>query len=134
MNEAWLEHHVISMNVEGNGGKFTIRNWNQVPPQGDGDGAIRWRQLGYKGKEEINCLRGMRFIDREAVQPDNEAIERYYDDIEQVYYVLENRGILQSNGEKQEITEGDMVHIPMGMTYRILNPYQEWLSYLIMAG
>ena len=34
MNEAWLEHHVISMNVEGNGGKFTIRNWNQVPPQG----------------------------------------------------------------------------------------------------
>ena len=134
MNEAWLEHHVISMNVEGNGGKFTIRNWNQVPPQGDGAGAIRWRQLGYKGKEEINCLRGMRFIDREAVQPDNEAIERYYDDIEQVYYVLENRGILQSNGEKQEITEGDMVHIPMGMTYRILNPYQEWLSYLIMAG
>ena len=76
----------------------------------------------------------MRSIDREAVQPDNKAIERYYDDIEQVYYVLENRGILQSNSEKQEITEGDMVLIPMGMTYRILNPYQEWLSYLIMAG
>ena len=134
MNETWLEHHVISMSVEGNGGKFTIRNWNQVPPHGDGVGAIRWRQLGYKGAEEINCLRGMCFIDREAVQPDNEAIERYYEDIEQVYYVLENRGILQSNGEKQEMTEGDMVHIPMGMPYKILNPYQEWLSCLIIAG
>ena len=76
----------------------------------------------------------MRSIAREPVHPDNKAIERYYDDIEQVYYVLENRGILQSNGEKQEITEGDMVHIPMGMTYKNLNPYQEWLSYLIMAG
>jgi len=134
MNEVWLEHHVISMNVEGNGGKFTIRNWNQVPPQGDGAGAIRWSQLGYKSEEEINCLRGMHFIDREAVQPDNETIERCYGDTEQVYYVLENRGILQSNGEKQKITEGDMIHIPIGMTYKILNPHQEWLSYLIIAG
>ncbi|MCZ6679606.1 MAG: cupin domain-containing protein, partial [Candidatus Poribacteria bacterium] len=29
MNEAWLEHHVISMPVAGNGGEFTIRNWRQ---------------------------------------------------------------------------------------------------------
>ena len=32
MNEAWLEHHVISMRVDGNRGKFTIRNWSHVPP------------------------------------------------------------------------------------------------------
>ena len=69
----------------------------------------------------------MAFIDREAVQPGSETIERCYTDIEQVYYVLENRGLLQSNDEEQEITEGDMIHIPVDMTYKILNPRQEWL-------
>ena len=48
--------------------------------------------------------------------------------------MLENRGVLQSNGDKQEIAEGDMIHIPIGMAYKILNPHQEWLSYMIMAG
>ena len=76
----------------------------------------------------------MAFIDREAVQPGSETIERCYTGIEQVYYVLENRGVLRSNGEEQEITEGDMIHIPVGMTYKILNPGREWLTYMIMAG
>ena len=132
MNETWLEHHVISMDVEGNGGQFTIRHWNQISPQGDGVGAVRWRQLGREGAG--NCLRGMEFIDREAVQPNSETIERCYIHNEQVYYVLENRGVFQSDGEAQEITEGDMIHIPVGLSYKILNPHQEWLSYLIMAA
>ncbi|MCZ6678941.1 MAG: cupin domain-containing protein, partial [Candidatus Poribacteria bacterium] len=97
-------------------------------------GAVRWRQLGRAGEDGIGCLRGMAFIDREAVQPGSETIERSYADIEQVYYVLENRGMLQSDGEEREITEGDMIHIPVGMTYKILNPHRQWLSYLIMAG
>ena len=132
MNETWLEHHVISMDVEGNGGQFTIRHWNQISPQGDGVGAVRWRQLGREGAG--NCLRGMEFIDREAVQPNSETIERCYIHNEQVYYVLENRGVFQSDGEAQEITEGDMIHIPVGLSYKILNPHHEWLSYLIMAA
>ena len=132
MNETWLEHHGISMDVEGNGGQFTIRHWNQISPQGDGVGAVRWRQLGREGA--VNCLRGMEFIDREAVQPNSETVERCYLHNEQVYYVLENRGVFQSDGEAQEITEGDMIHIPVGLSYKILNPHQEWLSYLIMAA
>ena len=132
MNETWLEHHVISMDVEGNGGQFTIRHWNQISPQGDGVGAVRWRQLGREGA--VNCLRGMEFIDREAVQPNSETVERCYLHNEQVDYVLENRGVFQSDGEAQEITEGDMIHIPVSLSYKILNPHQEWLSYLIMAA
>ena len=134
MNEGWLEHHVISMGVAGNGGEFTIRNWTQTPAQGDGAGAIRWYQLEPEDDSESGCLRGMRFIAREAVQFGNETIERCHTDIEQVYYVIENRGVLQSDGEEQEITEGDMIHIPAGTTYKILNPHQEWLHSLIMAA
>ena len=46
MNQEWLEHHVISQQVEGNGGEFAIRNWRDSPPAGDGQGAVRWHQLG----------------------------------------------------------------------------------------
>ena len=133
-NEDWLEHHVISMSVDGNGGNFTIRNWRQVAPSGDGAGAIRWHQLGREGEEGVGCLRGLHFIDREAVQPRSETVERHYNEIEQVYYILENRGVMIADGEEQDITEGDMVHIPAGTTYRLRNPHEEWLAYMIMAG
>ena len=69
MNESWLEHHVISMPVEEDGGEISIRNWRRASPQGDGAGAIRWHQLGPLGEGDSGCLRGMAFIDREAVQP-----------------------------------------------------------------
>ena len=52
----------------------------------------------------------------------------------QVYYVLENSGVLEADGEEQEIREGDMIHLPPGTRYAIRNPHAEWLSYLIMAA
>lgn len=132
-NEDWLEHHVISMLVPNNGGSFLCQNWHQVPPNGDGAGAVHWHQLGRKDENRVGCLRGMAFIDRETVQPKNETVERHYDDLEQVYYILENEGVLISDSKKQVITEGDMIYLPIGTTYSIKNPHKEWLSYLIMA-
>ena len=130
--ENWLEHHVISMSVEGDGGTFAVRNWSQVNPQGDGAGAVRWRQFG--PQEEGGHLRGMAFIDREAVQPGAQTVERCEPEIEQVYYILENRGALVTEEGEQAITEGDMVHVPPGLSYRIDNPHQAWLVYMIMAA
>ena len=132
-DEPWLEHHVISAKVEGDGGSFAIRNWRQVAPTGDGAGAVRWRQLGREGEEGVGFLRGMAFIDREAVQPRSRTIEQCCEDLEQVYYVLENRGVLLAEGEEQEITEGDLIHLPPGTSYAIQNPHEEWLSYMIVG-
>ena len=132
-NEDWLEHHVISMKVPSDGGTFAISNWRQVAPQGDGGGAMRWRQLGREDEEGIGFLRGMAGIEREAVQPRGETIERRYENLEQLYWVLEKSGTLQIDGQERPITEGDLVHIPAGATYKIHNPHEEWLSYMIMA-
>ena len=134
MNQAWLEHHVISQGVEGNGGDFAIRNWRDVPALGDGEGAVRWHQLGPIGEPDVGFTRGFQFIDREAVQPRGQTIERRYDDTEQVYYVLENRGILEADGTKHEVQEGDMIHLPQGTQYALRNPHGEWLSYMVMAA
>jgi mannose-6-phosphate isomerase-like protein (cupin superfamily) len=134
MHEGWLEHHVISQRVQGNGGQFAVRNWRQVPPRGDGAGAVRWRQLGREGEAGVGFLRGLAFIDREAVQPGGQTVEQSSAELEQVYYVLEGRGVLLSQGEQQPVTEGDMIHLPPGTPYQFRNPHEEWLAYLVMAA
>jgi mannose-6-phosphate isomerase-like protein (cupin superfamily) len=132
--DTWLEHHVISMNVESNGGDCIISNWRHVPPQGDGAGAVRWHQLGRQDEADVGCLKGMHFIAREAVQPRSRSIDRVYNETEQVYYILENKGVLVADDLEQEMVEGDMVHIPVGMEYHIKNPHEQWFSYMIMAA
>ena len=134
MNEDWLEHHVISMPVEQEGGELLIRNWRHATPEGDGAGAIRWHQLGSHGEQGAGCLRGMAFIDREAVQPASESVVREYEDLEQVYYGLANRGVICIDGEECDFTEGDMIHLPAGTQYQIRNPHDQWVRYLIMAA
>lgn len=131
--EAWVEHHVISMPVEGEGGTFTIRNWRDVAPKGDGAGAIRWRLLGREGEGDGGSLRGMAFIDREAVQPRSRSAERVYKDLEQVYYVLDGEGALVADGSEQRVVEGDMIHLPAGTAYRFRNPGERWLVYYVVG-
>ena len=100
----------------------------------DGAGAVRWHQLGMVGEEGVGFTQGLRCIDREAVQPRGQTVERCCEALEQVYYVLENSGVLEADGDEQEIREGDMIHLPPGTRYAIRNPHAEWLSYLIMAA
>jgi mannose-6-phosphate isomerase-like protein (cupin superfamily) len=76
----------------------------------------------------------MVLIDREAVQPGGRTVERCYGLLEQVYYVLENRGIITVDGEEASFREGDMIHLPPAAEYSISNPHPEWVSYLIMAA
>lgn len=129
--EAWVEHHVISMAVEGAGGTFAIRNWRDAAPEGDGAGAVRWRLLGRE--RDGGSLRGMTFVDREAVQPRNRSAERSYNDLEQVYYVLEGEGTLVAGGSEQRVLEGDMIHLPAGTAYHFRNPTEGWLVYYIVG-
>ena len=77
----------------------------------------------------------MAFIDHEAVQPRNTSADRTESELELVYYVLDGCGILESgDGEESAITEGDMVHLPPGTSYRIRNDTEDWITSLIMAA
>ena len=95
---------------------------------------MRWHQIGQVGEADVGFTRGLKFIDREAVQPRGQTIQRGYEDTEQVYYILENCGILEAEGSQYEIQEGDMVHLPAGTQYAIRNPHAQWLSYMIIAA
>ena len=136
-SDAWLEHHVISMEVEteaGGGGELLIRNWRDVAARTDSEGALHWRQLSKAGEGEGGCLQGMSAIDREAVQPDGRSEERGDDALEHVYYGLEGRGVLCVDGGRVDFREGDMIHLPPGTRYWIENPHASWVHYLIMTA
>ena len=138
-SDDWLEHHVISMKVdaaEGGSleGELVIRNWRDIVPKADSQGAMRWRQLSEAGDGDNGCLRGMKAIEREAIQPTGRSDELYDEVIEHVYYGLEGRGVLCAEGERIDFSEGDMIHLPAGTRYWIENPHETWVVYLIMAA
>ncbi len=134
-SDDWLEHHVISQPVDGNGGRFCVRHWRQAAPAGDGSGAVRWRQLGPEdGQGPGACLRGMASIDRWAVQPRSASAEHVEEELELVCYVLGGRGMLHAAGSEHEVTEGDMIHLPPGTRHGVRNPHDEWVAYLVMAA
>lgn len=131
-NEAWLEHHVISQGVDGSGGTFAVRSWSDVSPVGDGAGGVCWRQLAPEA--DGGHLRSLAYIDREAVQPGSESAWRQ-EDVERVYYGLEGAGVVQIDGAgEHSYTEGDMVHVPVGVRFRVRNPADTWLVSLVMAA
>jgi len=132
-NEDWLEHLVIGAKIDGNDGDFKNINWKQVNPV-DSGGAVQWRQLGPEKDGNIGCLQGLQSITRASVQPDSETAQQNEKDLEQIIYILENQGILISEGHEEKITEGDMIHVPPEMVYQIQNPFESWFTYLIIAG
>jgi len=134
-SDEWLEHHVISQDVEGNGGTFCIRHWRQAAPTGDGAGGIRWRQLCRTGVEGDGAvLRGLHHIDHFAVQPLSASAEHVEPEFEQVWYVLDGHGFLEAEGEERPVTEGDMIHLPPGTAHRLRNDTEDWIMVLVVAA
>ena len=130
--DGFLLHHVISMNVASDGGRFANRNWRDVAPEADGEGAVRWRLLAAEG-EEGGCLRGLAFVDREMVQPRLRTAESMRP-LEQIYYVLAGRGRLVVDGREKRVREGDAAHLPPGVTCHLENGGDGWLICLIVAA
>ena len=99
--DGWLQHHVINMPVDGDGGQFVKRNWRNRPPLSDGEGAVRWHLLGPEKEQDGGCLRGLSFIDREMAQPRRRSAEKNAQDLEQIDYVLAGAGTLICNGHEK---------------------------------
>jgi len=134
-SDEWLEHHVISQAVEGNGGTFRVRHWRDAAPAGDGAGGIRWRQLCRTEEDGDGAvLRGLHHIDRFGVQPRSASAEHVEAELEQVWYVLDGHGFLEVEGEERSVVEGDMIHLPPGTVHRLRNETEDWITVLVMAA
>ena len=132
--EDWIVHHVISRDVEEDTGAFVQRNWRDVTPETDSKGAVRWHLLEQKEPENGGTLRGLAWIDREAIQPGGESIERTEAHMEQIYYILGGIGTVILNGTMNHVREGDMIHIPVATPYAFSCTGSDWLTSLIVGG
>ena len=133
-NNDWLIHHVISQTVDGPGGEFAIRNWRNVEPITDGTGSVAWLQLGTEGANcEVDALRSLNAISREAVQPLGKVQNRYRN-TEEILYVIDGAGFLVDDSGEQQLIEGDMIHVPPHHGCDIVNSGEGWLIYLVISG
>ena len=134
-NDGWLEHIVLGMQIsDADKGDCVICNWSQIPPESDGAGAIRWRQLTRQDQTPNGCFQALQYIDRETLQAGHQTRVQCEDDFERVYFILEGKGILLADEGEQTLTQGDLVHLPAQTTFTIKNVGDAWLSYMIVAG
>ncbi|HIE09412.1 MAG TPA: cupin domain-containing protein [Armatimonadetes bacterium] len=71
----------------------------------------------------------------EATVPPGMRTKRHYHKAsEEVYYILEGRGVMWLEGEEREVGPGDAVVIPPGRSHQIFNPGPGDLVFLCICS
>jgi len=78
-------------------------------------------------------LQGLEFL-AYAVLPPGNMIEEHIDPLEEIYFVLRGRGIMQVEDEKREVRQGDAVWIPAGSSHSLKNHTDERTEILVIAA
>jgi len=90
----------------------------------DGKGAIKithiLRQIQMTGK----C----RFFGRMTINPGCSIGLHVHDNEEEIYYILKGHGVVEDNGIKQEVDEGDVILTGGGASHSIENTTNEPLE------
>ena len=64
------------------------------------------------------------------VPPGTTTAAHYHPLTEEIYYVLEGRGLMLLGGEQREVATGDAIAIPPGQVHQITNPGPGTLKFL----
>lgn len=82
---------------------------------------------------DSRVLRGILFLAHGVLKP-GKLIEPHVDPYEEIYYVLEGRGVMRVGDEKQGVRRGDAVWIPCGAVHRLENNSDEECVVLVVAA
>lgn len=138
-SDEWLEHLIISRTVERRGSEPRVVNWRDATPTAGVHGAaVTWALLESIDEDEPGtdqpCLLGMHYLARQALVRGKASDNHKHDDKEQVYFVLEGWGTMITDDEVHQVSEGDAVYLPLGVSHQIINEeYAGWLSYLVIS-
>ncbi len=118
-----------------------VRNWRDVRPTVDHDGAIVWHVFAKEGSPwerapeaaYLNCMKRMSFIVKHALQGRKAADLHSHHNHEQLYYILKGKGTVLVGDERQEVKEGDTVYLPSDIPHQIANRNEDWLEYLVIG-
>jgi quercetin dioxygenase-like cupin family protein len=82
---------------------------------------------------DSRVLEGLLFFAHAVLKPGRE-IEAHVDPYEEVYYLLSGRGVMTVGDERQEVTAGDAIWLPRGVSHSLTNDGDEDCVILVAAA
>lgn len=112
------------------------RNWRDAAPRVGHESAIIWTLLANEGVEgvpsEIAPMKGQGTITLHAMQGRRSGDYHLHEDREQVYYFTSGRAKMRIDDEMYDVSEGDIVYVPVGARHQLVNDSEDWVYHLII--
>ncbi len=69
-----------------------------------------------------------------SLEPDQCIQPHYHPGFEEIYYILSGYGVMTIGDERQEISRGDVVYIPVSATHTLLNTGKVPLRFMTVSA
>ncbi|MFL6216637.1 MAG: cupin domain-containing protein [Blastocatellia bacterium] len=70
----------------------------------------------------------------EILPPGHAVTPHHHRQIEEIYYIVEGRGVMTVGNEQQEVAAGDAVYVPRGQRHTLANTGAEPIKLLLVCG
>ena len=70
----------------------------------------------------------------EILLPGQTVTPHHHREIEEIYYIVEGRGVMTVGDEQQEVAAGDAVYVPRGHRHTLSNTGAEPIKLLLVCG
>ena len=78
-------------------------------------------------------LKSMEFL-AYAMLPAGNVIEEHIDDYEEIYFILNGKGVMKVGDEEKEVKDGDAIWLPADVPHRLENNSDGMLVILVVAA
>ena len=82
---------------------------------------------------DSSVLQGILFFAYAVLEP-GKVIESHIDPYEEIYYLLQGRGVMTVGNEQQKVAAGDAVWLPYGLPHSLANDGDEDCIILVSAA
>jgi mannose-6-phosphate isomerase-like protein (cupin superfamily) len=70
----------------------------------------------------------------EILPPGHAVTPHHHRQIEEIYYIVEGRGVMTVGDEQREVAAGDAVYVPRGQRHTLSNTGAEPIKLLLVCG
>jgi mannose-6-phosphate isomerase-like protein (cupin superfamily) len=70
----------------------------------------------------------------EILPPGHAVTPHHHRQIEEIYYIIEGRGVMTVGDEQQDVAAGDAVYVPRGQRHTLCNTGAEPIKLLLVCG
>lgn len=78
-------------------------------------------------------LKSMEFL-AYAMIPQGNMIEEHIDDYEEIYFVLNGKGVMKVGNEEKEVKDGDAIWLPADIPHGLKNTGENMMVILVVAA